>query len=146
MPKEPVTYSDELAQKICDTVADTPAMLEEICRKNQDFPSAWTIYKWIRTRPDFAQKYARAKDEQIDTLVSYAMDKLRDSSNDFYEDGQKKAINHAALNRLRMEVDYIKWYASKLKRKKYGNEENKGDIRETPFGENALEHEESSTE
>lgn len=133
----PAQYSEELAERICEAVATTPDMLEEICAKYPDFPAAWTVYKWIRTREDFAQKYARAKEYQIDTLVSHGFMILRDRTHDLYDDGEKMAVNHASIARARMESDYIKWLASKLKRKKYGDSQEVTVKQESPFQLNA---------
>ncbi len=133
----PSMYTDELAQKICDVVAKTPDMLEEICAKYDDFPCADTIYTWIRKRPQFAEMYARAKEDQIDRLVSHGFDIIRDRSNDLYDDGEKKAVNHASIARTKMESDYIKWLASKLKRKKYGDSQEVTVIQDSPFLQNA---------
>ncbi len=138
MAKDPVAYSDELAQKICDAIADTPQTLEEICKTNRDFPTAKTVYQWVRTRPKFGELYARAKEDQVDTLVSHGFNLIRDKSDDFYNDGETLKVNHAALSRAKLESDYIKWFASKLKRKKYGdNAAQKDEEKETPFGQNA---------
>jgi hypothetical protein len=69
----------------------------------------------------FGESYARAKQVQLEPIVSQLILKPRDSSKDFYIDNDgKKCINYAHLQRMRMELDNIKWYASKLAPKIYG--------------------------
>lgn len=133
----PSMYTPELAERICEAVATTPDMLEEICDKYDDFPCADTVYTWVRSRPQFAEMFARAKEYQIDTLVSHGFNIIRDTKNDLYNDGEKVAVNHATIARARMESDYIKWLASKLKRKKYGDSQEVTVKQESPFQANA---------
>jgi len=117
----PSTYTIELAQDICDAVAHSPKMLEEICEENPNFPVANTVYKWRLRHAEFGEMFARAKMQQIEPLVNTVISKARAAINDFYDDGEgKRCVNHAAIQRLRIELDNIKWYASKLAPKIYG--------------------------
>ncbi len=117
----PSTYNDDIAHEICTAIANTPKMLEEICAENSDFPTAKCIYEWRLRYPKFGEMFARAKQEQIEPLVNTVITKARDARNDFYSDGEgKTCVNHAAIQRLRIELDNIKWYASKLAPKLYG--------------------------
>ena len=117
----PVDYSDEIALEICELVSICPKMLEELCEENKHWPAPQTIYKWRIKHAKFGEMYARAKQCQIEPLVSTIILKAREASKDFYhdEDG-KKHINNAHISRLKIELDNIKWYASKLAPKIYG--------------------------
>lgn len=118
----PTIYTQELADEICDTVACTPHMLEELCKQNPGWPAAKTIYQWRNRRPDFGKEYACAKQSQIESLLSDLMCKVRNKEDDFYENKDGSLlVNTAAMQRLRIEVDAIKWFASKLAPKIYGN-------------------------
>lgn len=125
----PLAYTKELGDEICELVSDSPLMLEEICAQNPHLPCAKTIYRWRRKNVEFGQKYAIAKQEQIEPLVNTILNKVRDKSHDFYEntDGSK-AVNTAAMARLRIEVDAIKWFASKLAPKIYGEKKDAGEV------------------
>lgn len=68
-------------------------------------PCTVTVMKWLRERPEFADQYARAREEQAE---SYA-DEIVQIADD--EPDPAKA---------RVRVDARKWVASKLKPKKYG--------------------------
>lgn len=116
------TYTEELADEICEAVSTSPKMLEDLCEENKHWPYAKTIYKWRLKYPDFGQKYAIAKQEQIEPLVSTILNKARDKSQDFYIDSEGKSqANTPHLGRLRLEIDAIKWFASKLAPKLYGD-------------------------
>ena len=54
-----VEWSDALGDTICRRVADGE-LLEMLCRK-KGFPSAIIVRKWMRTRPDFADKLRGAR-------------------------------------------------------------------------------------
>jgi hypothetical protein len=117
----PSSYNEEIAQEICDAVADSPMMLEDLCDMHDHWPSAHTIYKWRRRNLDFAQRYAIAKQNQIEVLVSHAFRIARDRSNDFVEDSKGNLhANTPRVQGMRSEIDTIKWLAGKLAPKLYG--------------------------
>lgn len=121
-PKRPVEYSEELALEICDTVSCTPDMLEEICEKRSHWPCAQTVYKWRLRYPPFGEMYAKAKQSQIEALVSHAFNLCR-SKKDAYlhdKDGIPFADNVDICNK-RHQIDLIKWLAAKLAPKIYGD-------------------------
>ena len=79
--------------------------LTSICQL-PDMPHISTIYDWQDSFPEFAEKYARARNRQADTLASRVLDEAMNS-------------HDAQIGRLRM--DALKWTASKLAPKKYGD-------------------------
>ena len=123
----PSTYNDKIGEEICLIVSTTPKMLEDICAENPQFPDAKTVYEWRIKYPEFGQKYTIAKQEQIEVLVSTILFKVRKREDDFFMNGDNKVVNTAAINRLRMEVDAIKWFAGKLAPKLYGEKASKDD-------------------
>lgn len=117
----PSGYNEEIAEEICDAVSDTPKMLEDLCDEHDHWPSAKTIYKWRRKYAEFGQMYTRAKQDQIEALVSRAFVIARDRSNDFVADSEGKLhANTPRVQGMRSEIDMIKWLASKLAPKIYG--------------------------
>lgn len=114
-------FTDKLAAEICEVVSTSPKMLEELCNERKHWPTAKCVYEWRIKIPSFGEAYARAKMAQIDALVNHIFVLLRDTSNDYYiNDEGKKRINHAHINKLKIEVDAIKWLASKLVPRLYG--------------------------
>lgn len=88
-------------------------------------PDAATVFRWLRTKPEFCEQYTRAKDESADALVEDMLDIADEATNDWMEihdkDNVGYRLNGEAINRSRLRVDTRKWIASKLKPKKYGD-------------------------
>lgn len=100
----PSSFSQERADEICERLADGES-LREICA-TKGYPDLRTVRRWLRDREGFRLQYARAREEQAD---HYA-DEIR---------AEAFRATDAALGRLRM--DALKWTASKLAPKKYGD-------------------------
>lgn len=117
-----VTYSQEVADAICDAIADGKS-LREICEQD-GFPSKTTVMRWLGDpeRADFRDQYARAREAQADKLADEILAIADDGLNDTYvdENGNKRTdVDVIARSRLR--VDARKWLASKMAPKKYGD-------------------------
>jgi len=102
--KESVTYSEQKANEICQMI-ESGMSLVSICALD-DMPRISTVYDWIDKLPELADRYARARQRQADTLASMVMTEAFNT-------------NHAQIGRLR--TDALKWTASKLSPKKYGD-------------------------
>jgi hypothetical protein len=128
----PTKYSDELAQEICDKLSVTYKGLKQLCRENDSWPERETIHAWARDKEDFYHRYVKAKEQQMDWLAEEAIDIAFDNTHDTYQDqnGNDKCDTEW-VNRSRLKVDTIKWYTSKLKPKKYGDNK-KDDTELTP--------------
>lgn len=100
----PTDYTEELGDKICDQLTQGMSLVK-IC-KAEEMPATVTVYKWLREHEEFANNYARARDNQAD----YYADEILEIA-DNAEDPQK----------ARLQVDTRKWVASKLKPKKFGD-------------------------
>lgn len=100
----PSEYSDEIAEAICEAIAQGAA-LYRLCER-EDMPAERTVYQWLEAREDFAQRYARARARQQDREVDHIVE-IADTE----EDPQK----------ARVRIDARKWRASKLAPKKYGD-------------------------
>lgn len=134
-PKFP--YNDDLAEEICIKIATNPVGLQTLCKANPHWPSRETIFKWMSIYPVFADKYAKAKEHQIETSVDF-LNAVLEEDHHFEDDTGRRRVD---ANLLRIKVDAIKWQAGKLKRKKYGEtreiEENKNE----DLHQEAMEHE-----
>lgn len=100
----PSSYSPERANAICERLADGES-LRQIC-ETKGFPDKETVRRWLREHEEFRAQYTRAREEQAD---HYADEILKEAF----------SATDASLGRLRM--DALKWTASKLAPKKYGD-------------------------
>ena len=107
-PRSWTEFSQDAADLICERLAKGES-LRTICGAERDetrLPSQTTVYKWLRTLPDFTQQYALARENQGDSYADRAVDEALTATD-------------AALGRLKM--DALKWAAGKLAPKKYGD-------------------------
>jgi hypothetical protein len=100
----PTNYTKEKAQAICEMI-ENGMTLVAICQL-PDMPDISTVYDWQDAHPDFAESYARARQRQADTFAAMVMTEAFNS-------------HDAQIGRLR--IDALKWTASKLAPKKYGD-------------------------
>ena len=118
----PTMYTEELANEICKSVASNTTGLAHICKKYSHFPTSETIRTWRLEKPVFSAKYAKAKADQIDFLVEEALEVARaDNKDTIIDDNGMAKCDHEWIGRSRLHVDTIKWYASKLAPKIYGD-------------------------
>lgn len=99
----PENYTPETAKQICQLI-ESGMTLTAICQL-PDMPHISTIYDWQDSHPEFTENYSRAKGRQADTMASMVLDEAFGS-------------HDAQIGRLRM--DALKWFASKMAPKKYG--------------------------
>lgn len=107
-PGRPSAYSDELADTICERMANGES-LRNICR-DDGFPDRNTVLRWLakQEHAEFAAKYARAREAQADYLAEDMQD---------VADGAKPEDVQVA----RLRVLTMQWRASKLAPKRYGD-------------------------
>ena len=101
----PSSYTQEIADTICTRIAEGES-LRTIC-VSDDIPSITSVRRWLadEKRDGFRLQYACAREEQADFYAD-AIIEIADTE----EDPQK----------ARVRIDARKWYAGKLKPKKYG--------------------------
>lgn len=104
----PSDYSDEEADRICAWIAEGRS-LRSYCRL--EHRSMDTVYRWLRERRDFRERYARAHDDRADSLA--------DEITDIADEAASGSMEEIQAARLR--VDARKWVASKLKPTKWGD-------------------------
>jgi len=110
-PRRPVgrpsLYTPELADLICERVAEGES-LRKICA-DDDMPHRSNVERWLSQDPDFAAKYAHARERQGDLMDEEQMEICR----------QIKTKEIAAAE-ARVLVGVLQWRASKLAPKRYG--------------------------
>jgi hypothetical protein len=101
-------YVPEIGVKICAELAEGKSLVE-VC-KTKGFPSRATVYRWLRESEEFRTIMSLAHDDQADAIADDVL-KIADSA------GKTKA----AINKARLQIDARKWYAAKVRPKKYGD-------------------------
>jgi hypothetical protein len=119
----PSSYTPEVGQEICERMSEGNA-LRQICEAD-DMPSRKTILRWVENNEDFREQYIRAREAQYDWIAEEAIRIADDSTKDYFiEDRNGKSVivlDHARVQRARLQVDTRKWILSKLAPKKYGD-------------------------
>ena len=121
----PTTYNHHIAQVICIRIAEGESLREIV--KEPGMPDRSTVYDWLLRHPEFADQYARAREEQADTLADEII-AIADEQPEVIAVTDKKTgalIEHkldgAFLQWQKNRIDARKWTAMKLKPKKYGD-------------------------
>ena len=115
-------YTEELGDEICLKLSTYPRGIFKLCKENPHWPCAQTIFEWRIKIPTFGDKYAKAKQNQVEVLVDECMDIADDSGFDACINNEGKVVcDSEAINRARLRVDTRKWLAAQLAPKIYGN-------------------------
>lgn len=115
----PSSYSPEIAETICSRLANGEPLVK-IC-EDEDSPHVATVYRWLAADEAFRDMYARAREDQADTLADEIIQIADDGANDTYTKDGVELPNQDVIARSRLRVDARKWVAAKLKPKKYGD-------------------------
>lgn len=104
----PTSYTPEIAAEICRLMAQANSLRTITARA--DMPGLQTVMDWLSKESGFRQIFrdniARARLEQADFMADELLD---------------IAATEEDVNRARLMIDARKWYAGKLKPKKYGD-------------------------
>ena len=121
----PTTFSRQIANVICVRIAEGESLREIV--RTDGMPDRTTIYDWLLKDADFANQYARAREEQADSLADEII-AIADEQPEIIAVVDKKTgalIEHkldgAFLQWQKNRIDARKWTAMKLKPKKYGD-------------------------
>jgi hypothetical protein len=128
----PTIYTEELGERICKAIENSPRGLRWICENNPDFPTSETIRDWLskNTFPIFSARYARARRMQADFLSDELIDVAYDSNPDGF----------GRVEKPKLIVEAIKWKAKVLEPKIYGdNPEKFLDTKEDEAGKTTKE-------
>ena len=115
----PSTFTQEVADLICERLADGES-LRAICLAD-DMPNRATVFRWLGAEATFRDQYARAREEQAETLLDEIVEIADDSAGDASDVDGMNVLNSEHIQRSRLRVDARKWVVSKLAPKKYGD-------------------------
>ena len=112
-----------MADAICTSISTTTSGLDKIAKQHGVNPDS--IYTWLRLYPDFSEKYARARRDQLQILADQLIE-LSDTDRICQKvttkaDGTTETVTLDQVERTKLQIDTRKWLLSKLDPKKYGD-------------------------
>ena len=116
MMARPSEFTQEAALSICSRLA-TGEPLVKIC-DSDDLPHVSTVYRWLAANESFRDMYARAREDQADTLADEIIAISDEQRSAITRDG---TVYDPEVNRDRLRIDARKWVAAKLRPRKYGD-------------------------
>ena len=118
----PSTYSQELADRICERLADGET-LRAICR-DEDMPSERTVRSWALTNEELSPQYARAREIGYATLFDQMLeiaDTPQPGVTTKETDKGTETRTGDMIEHRRLRVDTRKWMLAKALPKVYGD-------------------------
>lgn len=117
----PTKYSDKLADRICQKIAEGYSV-RSIC-KEKDIVSMQTLFRWLRENDKFREQYVRACEERSYAQAEEIIDIADNATNDYMEklEGDGYIFNSENVQRSRLRIDTRKWLMSKMNPKVYGD-------------------------
>lgn len=131
----PSEYKEEVAADICARLAAGEPLVR-IC-KDEDKPHVATVYRWLIAHEGFRDMYARAREDQADTLadeiVAIADEPVAGKKTTTKANGDVETVEGDMLEHRKLRVDARKWTAAKLKPRKYGDKLELAGDKENPL-------------
>ena len=119
----PSTYSEEMANTICERLADGESLLSIL--ESDGMPGYKTVMQWLCAHQDFAQNYARSREMYADLEFERTQRVADDGTNDWIAsndpDNPGYRANGEHIQRSRLRVDTMKWRLGRMAPKKYGD-------------------------
>jgi len=108
----PALYTEELGEKVCKTIASNPKSIFDLIREFDFFPPYSVLMRWCDEKPDFRDKYERAKLEQVHTHIVFTNQIADDTISQLETCEPQKANAYVSAAKLRIESR--QWQASRL--------------------------------
>lgn len=115
----PTTYTPELASYICKIIATHKFGLRRLAAEYELFPHPSTIYAWMYDHPEFSEQYLNSRRIQA-TVLADSMLEIADEIPIYDDKDGVSRIDAGMLGRAKLEYEALKWHASKMAPKIYG--------------------------
>ena len=120
----PSSFSQQIADIICIRISEGESL--KSITLDEEMPDRATVYRWLAANSVFCDMYARAREDQADTLADEIMaiaDETPDLNPILDQHGAliEIQLHSAYLQWQKQRIDARKWTAMKLKPKKYGD-------------------------
>lgn len=116
-------YTEEIAQTICERIANGE-FLRVICRE-EGMPNWRTVYLWIETKPEFAERMERARAIGSDAIASDCLEiadtPLLGEEVTIKGDGTEEVKRSDMLGHRKLQIDTRLKMLAKWHPKKYGD-------------------------
>ena len=121
-PKPRRVFDQKVADMICIGLSEGMS-LRQILKADTTgvLPAQSTVYDWLLRYPDFAEQYARAREEQADTNADEILEIADERPPEFKDDKGRVYLDQTFIQWQKNRIDARKWTAMKLKPKKYGD-------------------------
>lgn len=117
----PTIYTEELAERICDTVATHTEGTTTLCSKYDWMPDEHTIRMWRRKYTTFSLRYLDSKAQQAELLAESIDDIIKEVS--YYTDHEgNNRIDPPSASLAIAKATNRKWTAARLAPKIYGDQ------------------------
>lgn len=118
----PSTYTPELANYVCKVIATHKHGLNKLNKMYDDFPDATTIYAWMYDHEEFSQQYLNARRLQANVLADSALEIVHEIPRFIDKDGVER-IDSGILGQAKLGFETLKWHASKMAPKVWGDKQ-----------------------
>lgn len=98
------TFTEKTARAICERIAEGEP-LREICRE-ENMPSWRTVYDWITAHPDFATRFAHARDLGGDAIAEETLEIID-------EEPERIQTEHG----LRIDPAHVQWTKNRVEQR-----------------------------
>lgn len=139
-------YTSEQISKVKETIiikVSKGDSLKRVMEDDDSMPNRNMIYSWLNESnrnydKQFADNYARAREERADGIFDEMIDIADDGRNDYQTKligGEAiEVLNKEHIQRSRVRIDTRKWILSRMNPKKYGEKvQNEVTISEQPL-------------
>ena len=116
----PTTYTPELANYVCHMIATHACGMGKLTEMYEEFPHKSTIYSWFYKHESFNNQYLEARRLQANVLADSMLDLPQNISRFEDKDGVQR-IDSGILGQAKLSMEVLKWHASKMAPKIYGD-------------------------
>jgi hypothetical protein len=115
----PSTYSDEIADEICQRLAGGESILQ-MC-KDDHIPPKSVIFQWLLREPRFQDNYARARgfwaESEFENMMQIADTVLVGEKTTTKADGKVEVTTGDCVERAKLQVETRKWALARMNKR-----------------------------